>query len=457
MTGASSVVERIAAFAAGLDIAGLDRRVLESARLSLIDTVGVTIAGARERLSGVAGEHAVATRGTGTCRIIARPGGASPLAAALANGVAAHVLDFDDTIYEGLAHPSAAIIPALLAAAETGGSSGADIMAGLVAGIETVAALGRGFTNAIYDRGTWTTSFLGTIGSAAGASRVLRLGQVETAHAVSIAACQASGSRTVMGTDAKPYLCGRAAEAGLDAALAARAGLNAPALIVEGRSGLAQLVNEGRFAESELDGLGSALSRPIMGYKRFPVCSAAQAAAEAVQEIVREHRVQPADVLAVECIVTPFVASCLPYVAPRTRTEAMFSLEFAVACAVLNGTITPAHLADCEFERLEIRALMAHVKMQVSDRLVPKADAAAHLEAARIEIVTRCGQHFARTLLSASGMPPNRPSFEFIAEKFLANVLPSLDAGGDGLLDRLVRIEEIHNGRSLTGLMMRDA
>jgi len=453
-TAAASIAGRIGTFAAGVDISQLDPIVVETARLSLIDTVGVMIVGAREPLSILTAAHAIASRGAGRCRIVAQPNAAaSPLAAALANGVATHVLDFDDTIYDGIAHASAPVLPALLAAAETSQATGTDVLAGLIAGIETAAALGRAFTPEIYDRGVWTTAFLGVIASAAGAARTLRLDADAATRAVSLAAGQAIGSRAVMGTDAKPYLCGRAAEAGLDAAFAARAGFTAPAHIIDGRFGLTSLINAVQFDAAGLDGLGRGLLRPITGYKQFPICSAAQAAAEAVQMLARQHEIGPRDVEKVECLVTPFVASCLPYTAPHSRTEAQFSLNFAVACSLINGSILPAHLAGEEFEKPAIVELMSRVTSTVDKQLVPEADAALCFEAARVEIVTRAGSRHGHTLLSAAGMPPNRATFGLIATKFMANVSPSLGADGQMLLSRLRQIEAIDDVGDLMGMM----
>lgn len=445
----SSTIERLAAFATLLDPGRLGPRVAESAGLSLIDTVGVMIAGAKDPLARTAATHALATRGSGPCRIVGSEAGGGPLAAALANGVAAHVLDFDDSLYEGMTHPSAAILPALLAAADVAGARGIDILAGLVVGIEIQAALGRGFSNALYDRGIWTTGFLGAVASAAGAARVMRLDKTVTARAIALAACQAAGSRAVLGSDAKPYLCGRAAEAGLDAVLAAMTGLSAPTRIIEGPAGLAQLMNDGRFDIAGLDGLGAALERPILGYKRFPVCSSAQAPIEATQDIMCTHDVKAADVARVDCVVTPFLAACLPHERPGTPSEARFSLAFAVACTLANGTVAPAHLSTKEIARPKLHALMARVATTIATTLVPAEEASVYPEAVHIAITTRGGERFERMMRAASCLPPHRAHFDVIVEKFRANTQPELGERSEALLDRLARITNLGPGENL--------
>lgn len=445
MTRADTVVEALASWVAGVDLRSLDAGVCAAARLSLVDTVGVMIAGGREPLSRRIAEHALATRGAGPCRVAAVDGQtASPLAAALANGAAAHVLDFDDTIYEGIAHPSAPTLPAALAAAEAAGTSDADVLAGLAAGIEVMAALGRLFTEGIYERGVWTTAFLGAISAAAGAARAMRLDGEATGRAMAMAAGQAAGSRTVMGTDAKPYQCGRAAEAGLDAALAARAGFSAPVHVVEGRFGLLGIMAQASDSRRTLDDLGRASGRPILGYKLFPLCSAAQAAAEAVQAIAAEHGVTAGEVSSVTCRVTPFVAGCLPYERPASQTQAQFSLPFAVACTLARGMIGPQHLAG-EHQAEDVRGLMSKVSMIADERLAAEALAIGGLEATSVLIVTAQGARFERTVLAASGLPPNRAQPSLIAAKFLANCEPTL--GAEGARRLLGSLQAIDVGR----------
>lgn len=444
-----TAIERLAAFTAGLDPARLDSRVVETARLSLIDTIGVMLAGSADRFARAAAAYGLATRGAGPCRLVAHERSAGALGAAMANGVAAHVLDFDDTLYEGMSHPSAAILPAVLAAADVARAGGTAILAGLVAGLEVEAALGRAFTNALYERGGWTTGLLGAIAAAAGAARTLGLDAATTAQAIALATCQAAGTRAVLGSEAKPYLCGRAAEAGIDAALAARIGIVAPTAALDGQPGLARLINDGAFDSGALDGLGAALARPIVGYKRFPVCTSAQAPVEAVIDIMRAEIVKAQDVAAVECTLTPFGASCLPHRVPATPTEARFSLPFALACALANDAITPDHLSMRELARPRIHALMARVVLDADDGLVPAAEAATYPEAARIVVVTRTGTRFERTVLAASSLPPNRANVDIIATKFRANAEPRLGEQASALLERLTRIESVAPGETL--------
>jgi 2-methylcitrate dehydratase PrpD len=420
-----SLLARLADFAVGAEFDTLDAEVARVGKLALIDTIGVTIAGATHPVVATIAAHAKATRGGG------------PLARALTLGAAAHVLDFDDSIYEGLAHPSACVLPALVALGGHDGIDGRDLIVSLVVGHETIAALGRVLGDGLYERGVWTTAALGIIGSAAASARALRLTPPQAAQAIALAACQAYGTREVMGTSAKPYLCGVAAATGLDSALAARAGLTAPATAIDGAAGFAALLNAGAIDAEALSGLGAALARPILGFKLFPVCSAAQAAAEALQSLMRTHDLVAADIARIDCTLTPFAARCLPFDDPRTPTQAQFSLNFALACIAVHGTITEAHLGA---PNAALRAAMARVTRAIVPRVMPDGD--GFLEAARVAVETQAGGRHTIELRSARCMPPNYPDAASIDAKFLANARASSGAGLP-LLERLHGIDRV--------------
>jgi len=167
--------------------------------------------------------------------------------AAFANGAAAHALDFDDNCYAGIVHGSAVVFPAVLAVAQQRGEMGSKLLLGFVTGLEVEFAVAKALTNSIYDKGWWTTSVLGAIGSAAGAAKVAGFNREMTEHTLSLAAVGAGATRAVRGTTAKHYYCGRAAELGVVSAIAAKQGATGPSSVFEDRSGLAQVLNDGIF------------------------------------------------------------------------------------------------------------------------------------------------------------------------------------------------------------------
>src|SRR5204862_933988 len=161
----------------------------------------------------------------------------APADAALANGTAAHALDFDDMCFVSLAHPSAPLVSGALAVAEMIGAPGRALLDAYVVGFEIEARLGRVMNPRHYQRGWHCTSTLGTIGAAAAASRLLGLDATRTAHALSIAASEASGLKENFGTDVKPLHAGLAARNGVHAALLAKNGMKASERAIDGPQG----------------------------------------------------------------------------------------------------------------------------------------------------------------------------------------------------------------------------
>src|SRR4029450_11014539 len=121
----ASTLSRIAEFAIDGDIPAAARH---PAGAPLLDPVGVTLAGASEPAARIV-QQVVAGEGGDGCTILGAAGRASPASAALANGTAAHALDFDDMCFVSLAHPSAPLVAAGIAAggvAAGGGGAGRD-------------------------------------------------------------------------------------------------------------------------------------------------------------------------------------------------------------------------------------------------------------------------------------------------------------------------------------------
>jgi hypothetical protein len=199
-----------------------DIRVI--ARQCVLDTLAVAIAGAGEPLVRMLEAELVDQGGAGTAGVIGRDLTLPALSAALLNGTASHALDLDDVAMAMPGHPSATVLPAVLALAEERGASGAELIAAFVAGTETACRIGRLVAPGHYDGlGFHATGTIGTFGAAMGCAHLLGLDVERTAHALGIAASQAAGLKAMFGTMCKPLHAGRAAYNGLLAArLAAR-------------------------------------------------------------------------------------------------------------------------------------------------------------------------------------------------------------------------------------------
>lgn len=445
-------VRRLAEWAAGLDYRAIPEPVRQAARDCVVDTLGVALAGSRSRVGEVARAAADNLYAPGRATVLGRSRGAVAPGAAFVNAAAAHALDFDDNCYAGFVHGSAVLVPAALAAAEGRNVSGRAFLTALVAGAEVEYAAGKAATPSLYSKGWWTTGVLGPIGAAAAAASALGLDADRTIAALGIAVAGTGGAKSCFGTDAKPLLCGRAAEAGLTAALLAANGASGPADAFEDSRGFAHLFNDGVWEGEPFAVLGTqwSLLDPGIDVKRIPVCLSAHAAVDAVMEIVAENGLSAADVERIECDVSGIVVANLVHREPATPQEAQFSLGFAIACALVHGDVRLAHLDLGVLRSEALQNLMGRVEMVSSSRWEAGSDLLRrHPEGAVVQLSTRDGRRFEKFGDYARGMMQRPLGKDELDGKFMdcAKMVPELDAAG--LLARLRAVDELASIREV--------
>ncbi len=418
--GSKSIARRLGAWVADLSLEQVPEEALHIARRCIVDTISVAVAGSRTLVAERLREHVAAQYGSGSCNLLGTSHSASAAGAALANGVAAHALDFDDTSYAGVVHGSAVILPAVLAAGEQANISGAGFLEAFVAGSEAAYALGLTLTDSHYMSGWWATGTLGAIGAAAGAAKALGLGRGEISAAIALSALQANGMMAMFGFDAKPILAGQAARLGVESALLAAQGNSVPLAAFEDRRGLLNLMNEGRQDAAGLAGLGRTwrLLEPGIAIKRAPVCSAAQAAIEVTEKMIAENNLDRAQIKDVRCEVSHLVKVSLVHDRPATPSEAQFSMPFAVGCILAFGKLGPDQITGETLAGKALQDAMAKVVMVEADDLNGPDYQPHSPECARVTISMLGGDVFTGFLGEPTGMPGNPMSDEALEEKF---------------------------------------
>jgi 2-methylcitrate dehydratase PrpD len=398
----------------------------------VLDTVGVAIAGSRTDAAGYARALCEDAGTRGHAAAFGAGGRYSAQAAAFVNGTAAHALDFDDNCYAGFVHGSAVIVPAALAVGQARGASGADVVTAVVAGAEAEYAVGAAAQNVLYDRGWWTTGVLGPIGAGMAAAHLMGLGEQATRAALGLAMAGAGGMKACFGTDAKPLLAGRAAEAGVVCAALAAKGASGPAQPIEERNGFARLFNEDRFDETALDALGFRwfLDQPGIDVKRIPVCLSSHAAVDAVLDLVAAYGLRPDDIEHIYCDVPPIVIANLKYDAPRNPREAQFSMPFAIAASLLPGGLGLRQLSEDTLADERLRALMPRIGMTCGSQWDDAERRRAAPEGARVSVRMRDGMRFEAARDYARGSAAFPLDSAQMNEKFLACATPVL--GGEG-------------------------
>ena len=441
-----TVTEQLGEFVIG---AAPPAEARDRAAAAVLDTVGVILAGAGEPASQIVQRVVAAEGGTG-CQVFGASAGSSPTGAALANGTAAHALDYDDMCFVSLAHPSAPLVPAAFAAAEVARASGAALLDAYVVGFEIEGRLGALMNPRHYQRGWHCTSTLGAIGAAAAACRLLGLDGESTGHALAIAASEASGLKENFGTMVKPLHAGLAARNGVLAALLARDGMTASALAIEGPQGfLRAMDSQGTAAGDAIADLGARWQILETGItvKLYPSCAGTHPSLDLILDMRREHGFTAADVERIEIDVDSITPTVLIYDRPATDLEAKFSMPFCAAAAVVDGhvgleTFEATHLTDPA-----VMSLMERVTMTVDKGFDNGAPA---LTQARVTLRLRGGRIDSRTAAGARGYPANPASDAELDAKFLACAERALSkASSKRALELLRRIGETDDIRAV--------
>ena len=212
----------------------------------------------------------------------------NPSGSAFVNGASGHALDFDDNCYAGIVHGSAVVFPAVLAYSQHKKLSGKDLLKGFIIGLEIQFALAKAFTNEIYDKGWWTTSVFGSIGSTAGVASISGLNQREIENALSISASGVGAIRAIRGTNAKHFYCGKSAENGIISSNLAQRGASGPIDVFEDQNGLKSILNGNSFDNKPIKNIGTKFSLldPGVDIKKYPVCYASHSASDGIKFIL---------------------------------------------------------------------------------------------------------------------------------------------------------------------------
>ncbi len=415
----------------------LDDATTAAATRCLVDLVGCAVAGARHPAVEAIAETLAVLGGGEEATLIGRAGRASPFGAALVNGAAAHVLDFDDVNVVMIGHPGVVVIPAALAVAEAQGATGADLLAGVVAGYEVAARLGAVVNPGHYERGWHATGTIGTLAAAATAARTARADAGAVARILSVAATGAAGIRAVFGSHGKALNAGRAAAAGVHAQALITAGFEAPPEALEGAGGWLRATG-GTAGDSGTAGL----ARPAIldtAFKQHAACGATHCLIDAVAGLVGELGLKPDDIERIDAHVHRLAVQAAAITAPTSGLEAKFSLPHTAAMAVLEHPLLPAAFTDEAVADPAVVALRQRVTVSVDDSF--RYDQAMP---ARVAVHLRSGDVLERTVDTPRGRPANPASNEELELKLVALAAPVLgEDRARRLAARLWRVAEL--------------
>ncbi len=430
---------------------------LEGARRAFTDTVAVMLAGSVEP---AATATASAVEGWGAGQATSIVGGrrlAAPWAA-LVNGTAAHSQDYDDVLNPAMSHPSAAMVPAILALAEELEASGAACLDAYLVGFEVMTRLGEAMNLVHYHRGWHTTLSLGAPGVAAACGRLLGLDAGRMATAMSLATSMAGGSKRQLGSQAKPLHAGIAAKNGIVAARLAAAGVTANAEPFEGKWGYVEMTSgpdaPGFAGLAGRIGQPPAMAQYGVWLKYYPCCASTHRPVDALRRLVREHGFGAGGIVRIDALVSEVAAANLRYRVPGNVSEARFSLPYCLAAALVDGTLAPASFTEAAIARPDVLALVERTRMGIDGELRADVPVTESMERGTVIVTLADG----RTLEHATTVPHGHPDDPLTAAeldgKFLACAEGALapDAAGRAL-DALRRVGGLNRIDRLTTLL----
>lgn len=433
-------------------------RALAVARTAFIDTIGVTLAGSAEPCVRILLDTPGVAEAPGKCSVFGTARKTSALDAVLVNGTASHALDYDDFSQPMGGHQSVPLISPLLALAEERRLGGEAVIAAYVIGIETEIRLARAVNYHHYDKGWHPTSTLGVLGAAAAASHLLKLDVDKTATALAIAASLAAGLKANFGTMVKPLHVGHCCRNGLLAVLLAERGFSANLAALEHKQGFFNAFNgPGTYdAERIFEDWCAPLEieSPTMGLKQFPCCGSTHPAIAMALALVREDNVKADDIEAIH--IQPH-SRRLPHTDnpdPQTSLNAKFSMQYAVARALLDGVVRLEHFEGESHRDPRIRRLLAITR---TDPHPEMPEDSPHQFGAEVMVTMRDGRVLSRRIDDLIGRGGDYPmSSEELWEKFSdcsKRAIGSSEALA--LYERLESLEAVTDVSQLVRLMTK--
>ena len=439
----TTVVERFADWAVAFRAQPLAPEVLHHARRAVIDLHAAMFSGAREAPAALLEKALAEELDRGEARL-ALGRRATVRAAALINGAAAHTTEVDDIFRDGIYHPGAPTIPAALALAQSLGASGEAFLRAVIVGYEISTRIGAAMGRAHYKY--WhNTGTIGCFGACAAAAELLGLDAKRFAHALATVTTFSAGLQQSFRRDSmsKPLHAGRAAEAGVLAALAAAKGVTGVHDMLEGEVGFGAAMSASPDWSKATKGLGADYNITHVTFKNHGCCGHTFPSLDAVIELRNKHKLAAKDIARVRIATYQGGLDVVDNYKPEGDYQAKFSLPYVVAHALIHGSVRLNAFGPDRLNDPQLRALMAKVELSADPEL---SRSFPRQRAARVEIETTDGRKLSHFQETRKGDPEMPLTDSELNDKYVELVAPVLgDAGARALLKELWSLETLKN------------
>ena len=446
------VTAKLAGFVTDLNYEAIPRKAVEAAKIAVRDCLGVALAGSREEDARIAAEIARQEGARQETSVIGQGFKTSALNGALANGTAAHALDFDHS-FTMMGQPTAPIVPATFALGESLGASGSRMIEAYVAGFEVTAKLVHSLRDSGHD-GWHAPSTLGSFGAAAACGKLLGLDAAQMQMALGITASMASGIVANFGTMTKPLHVGLGARNGVLAAKLARGGYTANAKAIEGGFGFYQVLHQDApINEPAIEELGRsyALVTDGLRIKPYPCGGLTHQVIDSVLEFRAQHGLTAEMIERIDVDVVKHTFDRIVFRVPQTGIQGKFCMPYLVARAIIDGKIGLHIFTDSAVRDQNVLKLAERVQMNLDPNL-KKTDAAGR--PCRVTIRLKNGQTFVREAQHAKGGPEHPMTEDELRGKFTECAREALDASSAArALDTIEKLETVADVRPLCEIL----
>ncbi|PIV23071.1 MAG: MmgE/PrpD family protein [Deltaproteobacteria bacterium CG03_land_8_20_14_0_80_45_14] len=443
------ITRKLAKFIYQTSYKDIPENVIEQSKLLFLDWLGVTLAGSREKIAAILlnfleevdGGHSLSQ-----ATLIGKGLKTDILKASLINGAVSHALDLDDYHGPVLAHPTATLLPGILAVVEWKRLSGKELITALVMAFDVFVRLGYAAGRIHYDRGWHATSTLGHFGATAGIGKLLNLNAEQLVNAFGIAGTQAGGVRQVFGTMCKPFHAGKASMDGLLSALLAEKGFTSSKEMIEGKQGFLDIFSDGAGSEKVVANLGKTYHLREISFKPYASCGFTHSTIDLMREVRKKAKVDVNDVEEIKIEVNRGALDAAGKIEPKTGLEGKFSIYYCAALALKEGEAGIDKFTDERVKDPQMVKLMKKVKA------IPVEDDDLYL-GARGSVRMKDGTEYKESTVFPKGDPQNPLSYDELAEKFRSITMGVLPRNKiEKLIQKIKILEELKDIGSLLDL-----
>jgi 2-methylcitrate dehydratase PrpD len=462
---AEKLTVHVAEFVVNTQLSEIPSEAIDLGKKSILDGLGLALSGSKAETADLIQQYVKSLGcGSGGAAVLGSGARLPTRFAALVNGIAIHVDDYDDTqlaaakdrVYGLLVHPTVCVLPAALATAEVSGKSGKELVVAYQVGVEVECKVAEAISPRHYEDGFHSTGTCGVFGGTSACARLKGLDVVHTTRAFAIAASQAAGLRENFGTMMKPFQAGHATESGVVAADLAALGWTGAEQILEAERGFFHAYGGSYDPSVIMERLGKpwTLQDPGVSIKPFPSGSLTHPGMTELLRLIRTNSIRASDVAQVEVGTNHNMLNTLIHHRPTTGLQAKFSMEFCMAILLLDGKADQTKFTDPVVNRADVQEMIGRVRFYTD----PEAEKAGYDKMTTIlKLTLKDGRTISGQADFGKGSPTNAMSYAEVADKFLgcAEFAEWPTSKAKQVVEIVHNLEEVPDVRTLTALLSR--